>query len=153
MSSYTVLPLTSSATTLTSPTAARRRANGRGGHRKYRSARRRFRSRRCAAVLRAITAARLMAMGLASSRQEAAASCGSCPAYVAAAVVVLKAENPILIDRVLAGRVSLLAAARQARPTSALVDAYRRASDADRIAFARTVGAVTLFDGAVVPAL
>jgi hypothetical protein len=92
-------------------------------------------------------------MGLASSLQEAATACGSCPMYVAAAVTLLKAENSIAVDRVLAGHVSLLAAARQAKPVSALVCAYRQASDADRVAFVRTVGATTLFDRAVVPAL
>jgi hypothetical protein len=149
MWSYNTSPLTSTPPNRTTL----RLTNGRGGHRKYRSSRRRFRAGRCAAALRGITAARLVAMGLATSLQEAATVCGSCPMYVAAAVTLLKAENPVLIERVLAGRVSLLAAARQARPTSALVHAYRQASDADRVAFVRTVGAAALFDGAVAPAL
>jgi hypothetical protein len=129
------------------------RPNGRGRHRKYRSARRRFHGKRCAAVLRALTAARLLAAGMFSTRQEAAAACGSCAAYVAAAVVLLKAENSIVVDRVLAGRLPLLAAARQARPASALVHAYRQASDADRVEFARAIGASALFDSTIGPAL
>jgi hypothetical protein len=130
-----------------------RLTNGRGRHRKYRSSRRRFRAGRRAAVLRAITAARLVAIGLATSLQEAAEACGSCPAYVSAAITLVKTEDSSLINRVLAGRVSLLAAARQARASSLLVHAYRTASDAERVAFVRTIGATTLFDGAVVPAL
>jgi hypothetical protein len=92
-------------------------------------------------------------MGLVSSLQEAATACGSCPQYVAAAVVLLKSESSTVIDQVLAGHVSLLAAAQRAKAVSDLVCAYRRASDDDRVAFVRTVGATTMFDGAIVPAL
>ena len=121
--------------------------------RRYRSARRHFRGRRCAAALRAFTAAELHLTGKVKSLVEAAAACGSNPSYVAGAITILHAEDAQLRERVLTGKVSLMTAARSATGTAKLVAAWRTASAADRVALARTVGPSTLFDHALAPAL
>ena len=121
--------------------------------RRYRSARRHFRGRRCAAALRAFTAAELRLSGRIKSLAEAAVSCGSNSAYVAGAITILHAEDAQLRERVLTGKVSLMTAARSATGTAKLVAAWRTASAADRVALARTVGPSTLFDHALAPAL
>jgi len=92
------------------------------------------------AVLKAVTAARLLAAGMVPTVNVAAASCGSNPLYVRAAVTLLKAENPDLLDQALHGRVSLLRAAQQVKRVAALVDAYRRATERDLIQAAKVVG-------------
>jgi hypothetical protein len=76
----------------------------------------------------------------------AADSTGSCPAYVQAAVVLLKADNASLTAEVLDGRVSLLQAAAQVRRMVDLVTAYKLAQDPDRVAFARACGIETIFN-------
>ena len=76
----------------------------------------------------------------------AADSTGSNVAYVQAAIVLLKANNASLVSDVLAGRVSILQAARSARRLVDLVTAYREAKDPDRVAFARACGAEAIFD-------
>jgi hypothetical protein len=84
---------------------------------------------------------------------KAATACGSCPPYVAAAVVLLKAENASLLGSVLTGTVPLLVAARQSRHAAELVAAYRQATAADRVAFAKAIGPTVLFDNDLVPAM
>jgi hypothetical protein len=84
---------------------------------------------------------------------EAATACGSNAVYVAAAVVLLEAENSTLLDQVLTGQVPLLAAVEEIKRLAELVAAYRKASAADRVQFARTIGPSTLFDNSLVPAL
>jgi hypothetical protein len=121
--------------------------------RRYRSARRHFHGNQCAAALRAFTAAELLLSGKAKSLAAAAAACGSNPAYVAGAITILHAEDALLIERVRAGKVPLLTAARSAMGAAKLVAAWRTASAADRVALARTVGPSVLFDTALVPAL
>jgi pyrroline-5-carboxylate reductase len=121
--------------------------------RRYRSARRHFRDRQCAAALRAFTAAELHLSGKVKSLDAAAASCGSNPAYVRGAITILHAEDAQLRERVLTGEVSLLIAARSASGAAKLVAAWRTASAADRVTLARTVGPTILFDSALVPAL
>jgi hypothetical protein len=110
------------------------------------SSRRHFRNGRRAAVLRALTAARLYSSGSIPSLANAAEACGSNHIYVKAATVLLKAENETLLQHVLVGDEGLLAAARQARRTANLISAYRSASHADRVVFARTCGAEAIFD-------
>lgn len=51
------------------------------------------------------------------------------PAYIQAAVILLKADNASLSAEVLAGRVSLLQAAAQVRRMVDLVTAYELAKD------------------------
>jgi hypothetical protein len=84
----------------------------------------------------------------------AAERTGSSWAYVEAALVILAAENTSLVADVVNGRVPLLAAARKVQRLGELVAAYRKATAADRVAFARAVGPTVLFDTSlVVPAL
>ena len=92
------------------------------------------------AALRAITAARLLATGMVNTIAEAAACTGSNLTYVHAAVILLKAENEALINHVLAGKVSLLRAAKQVRRVADLVHADRTASQAEIIQAAKIVG-------------
>ncbi len=121
--------------------------------RRYRSARRHFRGYQRAAVLRALTGAKGYRNGWFSTVSEAATACGSNAVYVAAAVVLLEAENSTLLDQVLTGQVPLLAAVEEIKRLAELVAAYRKASAADRVQFARTIGPSTLFDNSLVPAL
>ena len=93
-------------------------------------------------ALRAITAARLYASGQAETVAVAAACTGSTPIHVRAAVVVLKSEDEQLLDRILRGDLCLLAAAKAARGTARLVDAYRRASEQDLVRAARVIGCI-----------
>jgi hypothetical protein len=90
--------------------------------------------------LRAITAARLYGTGQISSLVKAAECCGSNRHYVKAATILLKTENEALLGRVLAGHELMLRAAQQTRRVADLIAAYRSATDADRVAFARTCG-------------
>jgi hypothetical protein len=90
--------------------------------------------------MRAVTAAKLYASGSASTITTAAASCGSSEAYVKAASILLRAENAVLLERVLTGDIPLLRAAAQTKRIADLVAAYRCADGADRVAFMRTCG-------------
>jgi hypothetical protein len=120
---------------------------------KYRSHRRRMRQDQCAAVLRALTGAQLRLDGKTSSLTDAALRCGSCRQYVQAALILLQSENTTVLDRVLRGAMPLSEAAKQMKQVASLVHAYRTAGAADRVAFAKTIGPTTLFDGAVALAL
>jgi hypothetical protein len=93
-------------------------------------------------ALRAVTAARLLATGMARTVAEAAACTGSSRANVAAAVMIRRAEDHQLAEQVLEGRVSLLKAARQAKRVAAIVEAYRGASEQDLSKAAKIVGQV-----------
>jgi hypothetical protein len=105
------------------------------------SARRRFRHGQRAAAVRAFTAARLYTNNAVPTLVAAAESCGSNVAYIQAAIILLKADNTSLVAEVLAGRVSILQAAREAKRMVSLVTAYREAKDPGRVAFARACGA------------
>jgi hypothetical protein len=118
------------------------------------SARRHYlRSGERAAALRALTGARLYLTKQVSSYVAAAECCGSNRLYVKAAVTLLTAENSTLREQVLQGWIPLMAAAHQVERIAALVRAYRVATSADRVEFARVVGPTTLFDNALIPAL
>ena len=93
-------------------------------------------------ALRAVIAARLVASGQAGTAKVAAVCTNSAPAYVRAAVVVLKAEDEPLLDAVLRGEKSLLQAAKRARRVANLVNAYRAASDDDLVATAKILGGI-----------
>jgi len=105
------------------------------------------------AAVRAFTGAQIIRSGIAPSVEAAAERTGSTRSYVQAALAILAAENTSLIADVINGRVPLLAAAREVQRLGALVSAYRQASAADRVAFARVVGPTVLFDTSLVPAL
>jgi hypothetical protein len=92
------------------------------------------------AALRAITGARLLAAGMVGNAATAALSVGSNLAYVYAAAVLLRAENEALLGQVLAGKISLLQAAKQAKRVADLVGAYRAASQAEIIEAVKIVG-------------
>jgi hypothetical protein len=108
--------------------------------RRRQSARRHFRHGQRAAVLRAVTAAKLYCTGTIPNLALAAASCGSSIRYVEAAIVLFKSENAMLLDRVLKGHAPLLSTAAQVKRVADLVAAYRCADGADRIAFMARVG-------------
>jgi hypothetical protein len=67
--------------------------------------------------------------------------------------VLLQSNDVTLIADVLAGRVGLLGAARRVKQVTQLIVAYRKATAADRVAFARTIGPTALFDDTLVPAI
>jgi hypothetical protein len=115
-------------------------------HRQYQSARRHFRHGKRAAVVRAFTAARLYINNAVPTLEAAAEACGSNVAYVQAALILMRAENASLVHDVLAGRVSILQAAREAQRLANLITAYREAKDPDRIAFVHACGAEAIFD-------
>jgi hypothetical protein len=119
---------------------------------KYRRWHRRTRAGKCAAAVRAVTGARLYLDGR-MDLATAAMSCGSCVAYVRAAVSLLASENTTMLEQALRGQMPLLVAAEQMKRIAKLVNAYRAASAADRVMFARVIGPTTLFDGAVALAL
>jgi hypothetical protein len=99
-----------------------------------------------AAALRAITAARLHLSGAIPNLLKAAESCGSNVKYVCAAIILLRSENSVLLDRVLRGHVSILAAASQVRRLVELIAAYRATNEKDHITFARAAGPDRLFE-------
>jgi hypothetical protein len=121
--------------------------------RKRQSARRQFKNGRRNAAVRAFTGAQLVRTKIAPTVAAAAERTGTSRAYVEAALAILAAENTSLVADVVNGRVPLLAAAKAVRQLGALVNAYRQASAADRVAFARAVGPTVLFDTSLVPAL
>jgi len=123
------------------------------GNGRRRSARRRFDDDICLAPFRAINGAKLRLRGDASSVKEAALATGSCPPYVVAGIVLLQSNDVTLIAEVLAGRVGLLEAARRVKQVTQLIVAYRKATAADRVAFARIIGPTALFDDTLVPAI
>jgi hypothetical protein len=118
-----------------------------------RSPRCRFRNGQRAAVLRALTGARLYLNGEVPTLEAAAACCGSGVVYVRAAVVLVKTENSTMLMDVLAGTVPLLAAAKQLKHIAKLVDDYRRANAAELITFGKTVGVGDVWDHVINPAL
>jgi hypothetical protein len=84
--------------------------------------------------------------------RQAATMCGISPAYVWAALTVLRAEDPVLVERVRRGQIPLSAAAAGARKKAKLLAALREADPADVIATFKTYGAATVFDRFLVPA-
>ena len=137
--------------------ASHPKPNGSHRHRRRRdhrrSPRRHFRNRQRAAVVRAVTAARVYASGVAPTLAAAAIACGSNVAYVAAAVTLLKSEDGVLLDRALRGATPLLAAASEAGAVARLVSAYRGASPDDLATFTRTIGVANIWDEILVPVL
>jgi hypothetical protein len=123
------------------------------GHKHHHRRRRQIRNGHRLAALRAFTAAMLYRDNNGWTLAMAAMSCGSNEIYVTAMLVLIASENTTLLQRVLTGEVSLLAAAREVGRLAKLVTAYRAANATDRVAFARTVGPADLFDTTLVPAL
>jgi hypothetical protein len=124
---------------------------GNGRHR--RSARRHFQNGQRLAALRAITAAKGYLAGIFPTIAVAAMSCGSNRIYVDAALVLLKTEDSILLEAVLAGEKPLVAAADEMKVVATLVSALRQATATDLATLGRIVGPGQVFDRVVVPAL
>jgi hypothetical protein len=118
----------------------------RGRRRSRQSSRRHFRNGQRAAVVRAATAAKLYLEKSVPTLAAAAEACGTNVAYVRAAVALLKAEDPSLLNLAMAGWIPLTGAAAQIGRRAKLVNAYRCATDEDRIAWARAEGAEHIFD-------
>jgi hypothetical protein len=118
-----------------------------------RNPRRQIRNGQRAAARRAITAAGFYLRGDFPSIAIAAESCGSCTAYVQAAIVLIRAGNKQAIDSVLTGVLPLLAIANELRPTVKLVEAYRNARPQDLKRAGRMVGPEKLFTTMVEPAI
>jgi hypothetical protein len=89
----------------------------------------------------------------AGSVAEAARLCGASPAYVAAAIALIEADDPPLAARVRSGDVPLLEAAVTVKKRVQLLKAYRAADPEDLAALARVVGPAAVFDSVVLPAL
>ena len=124
-----------------------------GNKKKYRLRHRRMRAGRCAAAVRALTAAKIYLAGEVPNLPTAALCCGSCVTYVQDILILIKSENEIMLSRVLRGQMPLAAAAKQMRQVADLVAAYRGAGVDDRVAFAKAIGPTTLFDSVLVPAI
>jgi hypothetical protein len=73
--------------------------------------------------------------------------------YVMAMVAILKSEDWSTFNKAMRGDLPILQAAAIVRTRSRLVDAFRKASFADRVALVKTIGAEKVFDEALVPAL
>jgi hypothetical protein len=68
------------------------------------------------------------------SLKEAARCHGTNVAYIQAAITVLRANNPCLVDRIVRGEMSLLEAAKWAKPRVEAFAAFEAASPANRAA-------------------
>ena len=120
-----------------------------------RKPRSRFHNGQRQAVRRALTGARIR-LGLpvqASSLASAAQLVGSSKQYVEAATWLLQAEDPALLDDVLAGRKPLLAAAAEAHRRADLIAAFRKASAHDKAISGSTLGVNNVWDEMIVPSL
>jgi hypothetical protein len=87
------------------------------------------------------------------TQAEAAKLFASTPQYIAAAITLLEAEAPDLIERVLRGHIPLLEAAQTVRKRVRLIKAYREADRSDRKALGNAIGVDVVFDETVGPHL
>jgi hypothetical protein len=133
-------------------TSTRPRFDRQPTKRRYRRRHRRVRDGEQAAVVRALTAACLH-LGLPipiSTQAEAAHKTGANVSYVKDVITVLQAEDAVLLDNVLRGAISLVAAAKVVRKRAKLISALRQASEEDRtVAASRVLGADGILDLAV----
>ena len=105
------------------------------------------------APLRAVTGARLYLRGDVPTQRQAADAAGSNMRYVVAAIAILQAEDLDLLNKVLNGEISILAAAKLVRQRASLLAAYRTATPQDRIIVIKTLTPTVVFDEAIAPAL
>jgi hypothetical protein len=113
------------------------------------SRRSKIRNGYCLPALRAITGAKGFILRQFPTLNLAAISCGSSRDSIAAAVTILKVEDGTLLADVLAGRAPLAETARSLKHAVALIDAFQRASSAERRIFGRVVTAGAVFDAIV----
>jgi len=102
---------------------------------------RRVRRRRQIAFC-AVTAAQRLVFGRKTPIAAAAASTGSTPAHVTAAITIIKSEDQALLEQVLRGEVPLSAAAKRVKRVADLVTAYRNATSEDLVKAAKVIGGV-----------
>src|SRR5262249_3956987 len=121
--------------------------------RRYQARGRRFRHGDCAAARPAVTGAQAHLRGEFSSLVEAADAHGSCPQYVAYAVIVVQGGNFTLLHDVLEGNILLREAAEMEKNIVRLQVAYEQASADERVRFGRRVGVGALWDDCISPAL
>lgn len=118
--------------------------NGRNGRSRRR---RQFRNGKRVAALQAFFAARAFSIGIVGTLKEAAEGCGVSLPYVAAAFTILQTDGAtILKEEILAGQISLLAAAREAKPVVAMLKLYREMDSQARTAFFLASGMDTVLD-------
>jgi hypothetical protein len=121
--------------------------------RTYRPRGRHYRHGQRAAAFRAVTAAKAYLRGDQSSLVEAAEAHGSCPSYVAAGIVVVQSQDPVLVDAVITGTLPLLGAAESVKNVAHALVAFQRLSAVERITFGAQVGVKELWDDCVCPVL
>jgi hypothetical protein len=102
---------------------------------------RRVRRRRQIAFC-AVTAARRLVFGMESSITAGAASTGSTPAQVTAAMTIIMSEDKALLEQVLRGEVPVLTGAKRVKRVAALITAYRNATNEDLVKAAKVIGAI-----------
>jgi hypothetical protein len=130
----------------------RNRSFSRTTSRRRQSARGHFRNGQRAAVVRAVTAARLYLSGAEPTLASAAVACGSGVVYVRAAIAVLRREQPALLADVLTGRTSLLRAAKPRKPET-LAEHFARAPREEWREAARLIGPGRIWDEMLVPVI
>lgn len=127
----------------------------RNSARKYRPRGRRVRDGEQAAVVRALTAAKLH-LGIPippPTLAEAAKMTGSSIGYIQAAITILKAEDANLVTHVTRGSDPLVPAAARVKKRVKVITAIRGASPEDLVAAAKTIGLDAVFDRMLAPAL
>jgi hypothetical protein len=124
--------------------------NGNGKHRRRRHHRMRNGCR--LAALRAYTGAKLV-IDQGVDPIEAAAMCGSCEGYIRALVAIIKSGDATLLNKVLSGRVPVMAAAAQVRGLATLITTFALVSNKTKAMFGEKVGIDNLFDTAIAPNL
>jgi hypothetical protein len=121
--------------------------------RHYRSHRRHFKDGVRRSARRALDAAGLYLAGIIPTLAAAAETCAVAKHYVAAAVTILKVEDPALEAAILDGRVQLLAAARAMKPAANLIAAFRAADHADTFNAARALTTGVIWDRMIAPVI
>jgi hypothetical protein len=105
----------------------------------------RFRGGARLAALRAFSGAeKVLEEGM--SPVMAADWVGSNANYIAAMITIIESNDEDLLDRVLTGRVGVLAAAAQVEGFIKLLAAFKAATTENKAAFRKTIGDNTLFD-------
>jgi hypothetical protein len=106
-----------------------------------------------AAAVKAFLAAKGYLAGQFPTLASAASFYGTNLAYTAATVVLVKAGDDDLIEKVLRGSVSLLAAAGSVRRVVRMVEDFGMSTATERRLFGRVIGPAKVFDDIVVAAL
>jgi len=130
--------------------------NNGSSRKRQRRPRRQFRGGKRVAVVRALAAACSKAglpIPVRPTLKGYSTAFGTNVTYVNKAAVVLKAEDPVLIDRVMNGAVSLNAAAHQVRARAEAIAAFRKCNKDDLVAVGRAVGVGNIWDMMIVPVL